>query len=98
MKSILYRTSVIESLQLLENVRNQVLTQIVNIASYGELKEELDVFEEGDYCTFDVDQFETSNDINIQKLMLLCKKIENVYESIQNLNAVDTNDITLNLQ
>jgi len=85
---MLYRTSVIESLQLLENVRNQVFTQIVNIAANGEMKEVLDVFEEGDYYTFDIDQFEDSKDINVQKLLNLCKNIEVVYDSIQNVNAV----------
>lgn len=85
---MLYRTSVIESLLLLENVRNQVLTQIVNIASKGELKDILDVFDEGDYYTFDMDQFEDSHDINIQKLLNLCKDIEVVYDCIQNVNAV----------
>jgi len=85
---MLYRTSVIESLQLLENVRNQVFTQIVNIAANGEMKEVLDIFEDGDYYTFDIDQFEDSKDINVQKLLNLCKNIEVVYDSIQNVNAV----------
>lgn len=85
---MLYRTSVIESLQLLESVRDQVLTQIVNISANGEMKEVLDIFEEGDYYTFDMDQFEDSKDINIQKLLNLCKSIEVVYDCIQNVNAV----------
>lgn len=85
---MLYRNSVIESLQLLENVRNQVFTQIVNIASNGEMKEVLDVFEEGDYYTFDIEQFEDSSDLNIQKLLHLCRNIEGIYDSIQNVNAV----------
>lgn len=88
-----YRTTVIESLQLLEDVRNQVLTQIVNIASYGEMKDTLDAFEEGDSYTFDIDQFEDSNDLNIMKLLNLCKSIEIVYESIQNVNAVRTEEL-----
>lgn len=91
---MLYRTSVIESLLLLENVRNQVFTQIVNIASQGELKDILNVFEEGDYYTFEMDQFEGSNDINIQKLLSLCKDIETVYDSIQNVNAVRREELT----
>lgn len=85
---MVYRSSVIESLQLLENVRNQVFTQIVNLASHGELKEVLDVFEEGEYYTFDLAQFEESYDVNIQKLLHLCHDIEKVYDSIQNVNAV----------
>lgn len=88
MKTMPYRTTVIESLHLLENVRNQVLTQIVNIAAYGEMKNVLDAFEEGDYYTFDIEQFEDSQDLNIMKLMNLCKNIEIVYESMLNVNAV----------
>lgn len=93
MKSMVYRNSVIESLQLLEDVRNQVFTQVVNIASNGEMKEVLDIFEEGDSYIFDLDQFETSNDVNIQKLMSLCKHIESIYNSIQNVNAVSGDEL-----
>jgi len=93
MKTMLYRNSVIESLQLLENVRNQVFTQIVNIAANGEMKEVLDVFEEGDYYTFDIDQFEDSTDVNIQKLFHLCKNIEGIYDSLLNVNAVGDEEL-----
>lgn len=91
---MLYRNSVIESLQLLENVRNQVFTQIVNIAANGEMKELLDIFDEGDYYTFDIDQFDGSNDVNIQKLLYLCRNIEGIYDSIQNVNAVRGEELT----
>ena len=60
-----YRSHLIESLNLLEIVREHVLTQIVNISSEGELKDVLSVFEEGDAYTFEVDQFENSKDINV---------------------------------
>lgn len=94
-KNMLYRATVIESLQLLEDVRNQVFTQIVNIASQGEMKDILEVFEEGDSYTFDIDQFDESKDINIVKLLRLCKNIEEAYESIQNVNAVRTEELII---
>jgi hypothetical protein len=90
-----YRIRVIESLQLLGEIRNQLFTQIVNIASDGELKEILDVFEEGDYYDFEMDQFENSSDVNIIKLMQLCKNIEMAFDSIQNVNAVGDEEIFL---
>ncbi|WP_149915650.1 hypothetical protein [Sphingobacterium cavernae] len=90
-----YRNRVIESLQLLGEIRNQLFTQIVNIASDGELKEILDVFEEGDYYDFEMDQFENSSDVNIIKLMQLCKNIEMAFDSIQNVNAVGDEEIFL---
>ncbi|HLS38171.1 MAG TPA: hypothetical protein VK023_07855 [Sphingobacterium bovisgrunnientis] len=90
-----YRIRVIESLQLLGEIRNQLFTQIVNIASDGELKEILDVFEEGDYYDFEMDQFENSSDVNILKLMQLCKNIEMAFDSIQNVNAVGDEEIFL---
>jgi len=92
---MLYRASVIQSLQLLEEVRNQIFTQIVNVASNGELKEVLDVFEDGDYYTFDIDQFDDSKDVNIIKLLNLCKNIEEIYDSIQNVNAVRKEEMIL---
>lgn len=90
-----YRNRIIESLVLLGEMRNQLFTQIVNIASDGEMKEILNVFEEGDYYTFDMEQFESSSDINIIKLMELCKEIEIAFESIQNVNAVADEEIIL---
>lgn len=90
-----YRNRVIESLQLLGEIRNQLFTQIVNIASDGELKEILNVFEEGDYYDFEMDQFENSSDVNILKLMQLCKDIEVTFDSIQNMNAVGDEEIFL---
>jgi len=72
-----------------------LFTQIVNIASDGELKEILDVFEEGDYYDFEMDQFENSSDVNIIKLMQLCKNIEMAFDSIQNVNAVGDEEIFL---
>ncbi|MBD1429985.1 MULTISPECIES: hypothetical protein [Sphingobacterium] len=90
-----YRNRVIESLQLLGDIRNQLFTQIVNIASDGELKEIMDVFEEGDCYEFEMDQFENSKDINIVKLMQLCKDIELAFDSIQNVNAVGDEEIFL---
>ena len=90
-----YRNRVIESLQLLGDIRNQLFTQIVNIASDGELKEVLEIFEEGDYYDFEMDQFENSSDINIVKLMQLCKDIEKAFDSIQNVNAVGDEEIFL---
>lgn len=92
-----YRNHVIEALQMLASVRNIIFTQIVNIASVGELKEILSVFEEGDSYVFDMDQFENSSDANIIKLMELCKKIENTFESIQNINAVKDEEISLSV-
>lgn len=89
-----YRNSVIESLQVLEDMRNQVFTQVVNLASHGEFKDILDIFEEGDTYTFDMAQFEESSDINIRKLLNLCNDIEVVYNSIQNVNAVTGEELT----
>lgn len=89
-----YRNRVIESLVLLSEIRNQLFTQIVNIASDGEMKEILNVFKEGDFYTFEMDQFENSSDVNIVRLMALCKEIEEAYNSIQNVNAVADEEIS----
>jgi hypothetical protein len=88
-----YRNRVIETLVLLGEIRNQLFTQIVNIASDGEMKEILIVFKEGDYYTFEMDQFENSSDANIVRLMALCKEIEVTFDSIQNVNAVADEEI-----
>lgn len=88
-----YRNRVIETLVLLGEIRNQLFTQIVNIASDGEMKEILNVLKEGDYYTFEMDQFENSSDANIVRLMALCKEIEDTFDSIQNVNAVADEEI-----
>lgn len=92
-----YRNTVIQSLHLLEFFRDQIFTQIVNVASEGDMKEVLDVFEDGDYYTFDMDQFEDSKDVNVLKLIDLCHQIEKVYDSIQNINAVNSDELKLDM-
>ena len=92
-----YRNTVIQSLHLLEFFRDQIFTQIVNVASEGDMKELLNAFDEGDFYTFDLEQFEDSNDVNIQKLIDLCHQIEKVYDSIQNINAVNSDELKLDM-
>lgn len=90
---MVYRNRVIETLHLLEDIRNQVFVQLVNLASDGEMRETMDVFEDGDYYTFELEHFEDLNDVNVNKLLCLCKDLENIFESIQNMNAVRTEEI-----
>lgn len=90
---MVYRNRVIETLHLLEDIRNQVFVQLVNLASDGEMRETMELFEDGDYYTFELDHFEDLNDVNVNKLLHLCKDLENIFESIQNMNAVRTEEI-----
>ncbi|MEJ5056163.1 hypothetical protein [Sphingobacterium sp. MYb382] len=90
---MVYRYRVIETLHLLEDIRNQVFVQLVNLASDGELRETMELFEEGDYYTFELDHFENLNDVNVNKLLSLCKELEVIFESIQNMNAVRLEEI-----
>ncbi|QBQ40866.1 hypothetical protein [Sphingobacterium psychroaquaticum] len=90
---MVYRNRVIETLHLLEDIRTQVFVQLVNLASDGEMRETMELFEDGDYYTFELEHFENLSDANVNKLLSLCKDLETIFESIQNMNAVRYEEI-----
>lgn len=88
-----HKIQIIETLENLSEARNIVFTQIVNLSLTGELKEIENTFDIGDKYSFNLKQFENTKDINVKKLVKLCKKIEETFFTIMDLNGINENDV-----
>jgi len=88
-----YREQIIETIKSLSNTREIIFEQIVNLAMSNEYGYIQKVFEEGDVYSFSLSHFENMEDANIQNLVSLCKKTEEAFYSIINLNGIKEEEI-----
>lgn len=88
-----YKENIINTYKYLNSVRNDLLTHSLHIAISGEMKEINEAFEVGDIYNFDIEQFKGSNDINLNKLITFYEDLENLMDSIANINAITEEDL-----
>lgn len=91
-----YREQIIETLNNLIETREIIFTQIINLAMSNEYKDLHKTFEIGEKYNFTLNHFKKMEDINIRKMVSLCKNTEKVIFTIMNLNGIDENEINLN--
>lgn len=91
----LSRVLVIDVINSLITTRNQIFDQLVNIGFQTEFIDLKDTFQNGDVYTFELAHFEDSKDINLQKLVELCKSIEGTIYSMMNINGIDEDEVNL---
>lgn len=89
-----YRATIINTYKYLLSVRNELITHSINIAMNGEMKEIDDAFEEGDIYQFDMDQFRGTKDVNLEKIGEFYDQLENLMNSLANINAIKEEDLT----
>jgi len=94
MESI-YREKVIKAVNHLIEAREIIFGQILNLAMSNEYKDLHEAFEEGEAFTFHLRHFEKMEDLNVQKMVELCRKTEEVTFSIMNLNGINDNEVNL---
>lgn len=87
------KDQIIETLENLIKARDIVFSQIVNLAMSGEMKEIENVFEIGEEYSFSLSHFKEVKDINVQKLVALCKQMEQTFFTIMDLNGISENEI-----
>ena len=90
-----HKIQLIETLENISDARNIIFTQIVNLSMSGELKDIENAFDIGDKYNFNLKQFENTKDINVRKLVTLCKKIEETFFTIMDLNGINENDVKI---
>jgi hypothetical protein len=88
-----YRNQIIENLNNLIRVRGIILFQIINLAMSTEYKDLDNMFEVGEIFTFELSHFEDMNDVNIQKLVSLCKNTEATISTLMNLNNIQEEEL-----
>ncbi len=90
-----HKLDVIEVIKSLVEVRDIIFTQIVNLAMSGEMSHIESAFDIGETYNFTLSHFEDVEDINVQKLVSLCKNTEETVFSLMNLNGINENEINL---
>lgn len=92
---ITYREQIILSVNNLIEAREIIFEQIVNLAMSNEFKKTHETFEEGESYTFSLKHFERMEDINVQKLVKLCKTTEKTIYTILNINGISEKEVNL---
>lgn len=90
-----YREQIIETINNLIETREIIFTQILNLAMSNELSHLKDAFDQGDVYSFSLKHFEDVEDVNVQKMVKLCKKTEETIFTIMDLNRISNNEVNL---
>ena len=61
----------------------------------GEMLHITNTFEVGENYTFVLSHFEGIKDLNVRKLVLLCKRTEKTIFTLMNLNGINQNDVKI---
>ena len=74
-----YREQIIETINNLIVARNIIFEQILNLAMSNEFSHLKDTFDQGDVYSFSLNHFEDIEDVNVQKMVKLCKKPKKLF-------------------
>lgn len=89
------KTQILEIIENLVEARDIIFTQIVNLAMSGEMNHIESAFDVGEDYNFTLAHFEDVEDINVQKLVSLCKKAEKTVFTLMNINGINENEVNL---
>lgn len=90
-----YRSSLIHSYNYLWTVRENLLTEILNLAMNGEYEEIGKSFQAGDTYSFDIEQFKGTQDVNLNKLIQFYDELEELMNSLANINAITEEELDI---
>jgi hypothetical protein len=90
-----YREQIIETINNLIESRNIIFEQILNLAMSNEFSHLKDAFDQGDVYSFSLNHFEDMEDVNVQKMVNLCRKTEETVFTIMDLNGINENEVNL---
>ncbi len=88
-----YRQQLIESINELQNIREEIFSQILNLSMSGEMNDVDKVFDIGEVYDFDIKYFEDSKDVNVIELLKAFKKIEKTIGTLINLNVISDEEL-----
>lgn len=90
-----YRKKITHTLNNLIEAREIIFEQIVNLAMSNEFKHIEDTFEPGEVYNFSLEHFEDMEDVNVQKMVKLCRETEKTIFTIMDLNGIKENEVNL---
>ena len=88
-----YREKIILSYRALLQAHEELLERIINVGMLGEYAEINQTFREGDSFKFNPDMFRNSRDQNLQLLVDLFDHLEEVMNSLANINGITEEDL-----
>ena len=92
-----YREKILMAYKYLLEVHEELLTRTINVGMTGEMADINKTFIKGDTYNFDVEQFRGTPDINLNKLIGFYDELENLMNSLANINGIteeELDDIT----
>ena len=92
MQSDIYKETLKDALKNLYEVNGMIFNSMVPVAMTGELKEWSNSVPIGEEHNFPFDLFKNCEDTNIQLLVKLIEQVDETYQSIKNLNAIETEE------
>jgi hypothetical protein len=89
----IYRKRLIEAYKSLVNFHSDIFSASLNLAMAGELKEIDEAFDAGDTYNFDIEHLKGTNDTNLNKFLEFYEQLENLMNSIANINAIKEKEL-----
>ena len=90
-----YREQIIQIINNLIEAREIIFEQIVNLAMSNEFKHLQNAFQHGDTYSFSLKHFEKIDEVNIQKLVKLCRFTESTVFTMMTLNGINNAEVNL---
>ena len=84
-----YRETLKDALKNLFEVNGKIYDSMIPIAMTGEMKEWSSSVPIGEVHNFDFELFKNCEDTNIQLLVKLIEKVDETYQTIKNVNAIE---------
>ena len=84
-----YRESLKDAFKNLFEVNGMIFDSLIPIAMTGEIKEWSKSVPIGETHHFDFELFKNCEDTNIQLLVKLIEKVDETYQTIKNVNAIE---------
>ncbi|SLJ99841.1 hypothetical protein SAMN05660445_02280 [Salegentibacter salarius] len=88
-----YREKIILTYRQLLEMHEELLTRIINVGMTGEYAEVNTVFKPGDTYKFDLEQFRGTKDNNLKKLLTFFDEMENLMNSLANINGITEEEL-----
>jgi hypothetical protein len=88
-----YREKILMAYKYLLEVHEELLTRTINVGMTGEMADINKTFIVGDTYDFDVEQFRGTPDINLNKLIGFYDELENLMNSLANINSITEEEL-----
>lgn len=89
----MYRNKIILTYRALLETHEELMERIINVGMTGQFAEVNEVFQPGDTFKFDLEMFRDSKDQNLQLLLRFFDELENVMNTLANVNGITEEEL-----